>query len=147
MRRGPKPVKPKEAKPPGGRKSPKNDARVLDLEKRLAEALGKLEARDRELVEAREQQTATSEILRAMSSSPTARQPGLDAVAENAARVCGASDAIIRRVDGDTLAPAAHFGSIPMSTALVARPLTRDSTIGRAVLERRTIHLHDLPNP
>ena len=66
MRRGPKPAKSKEAKPPVARKSAKNDgARVRDLEKRLEEALkGKAEAqeqlrtRDRELVEARQQLTA-----------------------------------------------------------------------------------------
>jgi hypothetical protein len=57
---------------------------VRDLEK-LAGALGQLQTRDRELTEAREQQTATSEILRTISNSPTDIQPILDAVAESAA--------------------------------------------------------------
>jgi hypothetical protein len=67
MRQRPKPVKSK-AKAPVARKSPRDEnATVRDLEKRLGEALARDKTseilRDRELVEAHEQQTATSEIL------------------------------------------------------------------------------------
>jgi signal transduction histidine kinase len=106
-----------------------------------------LEARNRDLTESLEQQTATSEILQVISGSPTDVQPVLEIVAQNAARLCGASDAIIRRVEGNAMLPAAHFGSIPMSSASVARPITRASIAGRAILERKTIHLSNLPNP
>src|SRR5262245_9965404 len=56
-----------------------------------------------ETKEALEQQTATAEILRVISSSPTDLQPVMEAVAENAARVCGATDSLIFRLDGDDL--------------------------------------------
>ena len=72
MGRGPKPAKSKEAKPSVARKSPKNEgSRVHDLEKRLAEAVEQLQTRDRELVEALEQQTATGEILRVIDRKST----------------------------------------------------------------------------
>ncbi len=101
-----------------------------------------LQARNAELTEALEQQTATAEILRVISSSPTDIQPVLNAVAESAARLCGASDVIIRRADGDVLRAVAHLGSMPVAADAVA--ITRGTVSGCAVLERRTIHHHDI---
>src|SRR5262249_31120791 len=100
-----------------------------------------LETRNRDLTETLEQQTATSEILRVISSSPTQLQPVLDAVAENSARLCEAYDAQIYRVEGDSLRLHASFGSIPSSST---RPISREWVTGRAVVDRRTTHVHDL---
>jgi signal transduction histidine kinase/HAMP domain-containing protein len=102
----------------------------------------KVEERTRELRESLEQQTATAEILRVISSSPTDIQPVLDVVAESAARLCGASDVVIRRVDGDVIRVAAHYGSVPVFAEALA--ISRGTIGGRAILERRTIHIHDL---
>ncbi len=95
-----------------------------------------------QLAEALEQQTTTSEILRVISSSPTDLQPVLDTVAKNAARVCGVSDALIMRTDGDMLRTVAHYGSL--RSAIGELPLNRGSVAGRAVVDKETIHVHDL---
>ena len=97
-----------------------------------------------ELTEALEQQTATSEILGVIASSPTDIQPVLDTVAENAARLCEASDVLIRRVDGDVLAVVAHYGQIPHMSEADSTTLSRGSVSGRAVIDRQTIHIYDL---
>ena len=82
-----------------------------------------LQARNRDLTEALEQQTATSEILSVIASSPTDIQPVLNVVAENAVRVCGAEDASIRLVEGDVLRLVAHHGPIPPGAP--QRPIDR----------------------
>ena len=96
-----------------------------------------------ELTEALEQQTATSEILGVIASSPTDIQPVLDTIAESAARVCNANDASIRLAEGNMLRMAAHHGSIPMFAASEL-PIDRDSVAGRVVVDRQLIHIDDL---
>ncbi|HUM14286.1 MAG TPA: GAF domain-containing protein [Candidatus Nitrosotalea sp.] len=144
MRRGTKPAKAKvKAKPPARKARGNGDSRAHDLEKRLAEALkGKAEALKRES-EALEQQTATAEILRVISQSPTNLQPVLDAVVRSAARFCGADDAELFRLDGEYLAVAAHHGPIPAPVGRLI-PLVQGSVSGRAFAERRAIHVADL---
>jgi GAF domain-containing protein len=95
-----------------------------------------------ELKESLEQQTATSEILGVIASSPTDVQPVLDAVAATAARLCDARDALIDRVDGDVFEHVAVYGAMPVAGS--RRPLTRATSAGRAIIDRRTIHIHDV---
>src|SRR5262245_42770074 len=109
--------------------------RVVDELKR------ELEAKSRELAEAREQQVATAGILEAISSSPADLQRVFAEIAVSAARLCDAYDAAIRQVDGEVLRLVAHHGPIPVSGTL---PLSRRVHNGRAVLDRRTIHVADL---
>ncbi len=96
-----------------------------------------------ELNEALEQQTATSEILGVIASSPTDIQPVLNAVAESAARLCEADDALISRIDGDSLKRVANYGSLPGSLGGGPTSIDRGSISGRAIIDRQTIHIHD----
>jgi hypothetical protein len=67
----------------------------------------------RERDEALEQLAAASDILRMIARSPTDLQPVLDAIAESAAKLCDAADAVVWRVDGDVFRPVSHFGAVP----------------------------------
>jgi GAF domain-containing protein len=97
-----------------------------------------------ELKESLEQQTATSEILGVIASSPTDIQPVLDTIAKNAARVCGATDSgITMQVGPDLLRKVAGYGSVPGSPIGAETPVNRNYTQGRAFVDRQTIHIHD----
>jgi two-component system NtrC family sensor kinase len=99
-----------------------------------------VQARTRELSETLEQQTATSEVLSVISSSPTDVQPVFDAIARSAARLCEAFDVVVFTVDGNILRLVAHHGALPASDV----PLHRGTVGGRTVIERRVIHSRDL---
>jgi GAF domain-containing protein len=101
-----------------------------------------LQERNRDLTEALDQQTATSEILGVIASSPTDLQPVMDAIAASAARLCDARDTLIDRVDGEVLEHVAAYGPMPMAES--RRPLTRGTPAGRAIIDRQTIHIHDV---
>jgi signal transduction histidine kinase len=105
-----------------------------------------LQERNRDLTEALEQQTATSEILRVIASSPTDIQPMLDAIAESAARLCDAPSAIVYRVDGTIMRRAAVCGpSVPNGVFFGEEiPVGRNRIAGRAIVDRRTIHVEDM---
>ncbi len=92
---------------------------------------------------------ATSEILRIISSAPANLVPVLDAVAQKAVEICEAEDALILLVEGDRLRPVAGYGTLPRVTTEepegdVTVPLTRQLVGGRAILDRQTIHIHDI---
>ena len=103
-----------------------------------------LEVRNKALTEALEQQTATADILRVISSSPTEVQPVFDALAESAARLCEAFDSAIWRREGDQLLLVAHHGAIPQTGSESFLPLVRGTVGGRSVLDGRTVRVADM---
>jgi signal transduction histidine kinase len=100
-----------------------------------------LEDRNKDLAESLEQQTATSEVLRVIASSPTDLQSVLDAIAESAARVCDSADARVWRLDGDVVRSVAHYGQIRQVNS--EQPVSRGSVVTRAILDRASIHVPD----
>jgi GAF domain-containing protein len=150
MARGPKPAKGK-AQPAIPRKAQKHeDARVRDLETRLAEALQReaealrqLQTSHHERAEAQEQQTATAEILRVISSSPADIQFVFDTIVRTAARLCDAFDANLVLADGDEFVQRAHHGPIGAPGQDERYPL-RGTVSGRAISEARIIQVDDL---
>jgi GAF domain-containing protein/DNA-binding response OmpR family regulator len=93
--------------------------------------------------EALQRQTATSEILQVISASPTDVQPVLQAVAERAAKICEAQfvDIILR--EGETIRGVAVFGDLGGPTG-EPMPLDRSTVMGRAIVDRKPVHVHDL---
>ena len=103
-----------------------------------------LQSRNADLTEALEQQTATSEILRVISSSPGDVKPMLDAVAERALMLCDAAQATIVLVDGDALRCAAAFGKTSTLQEGELMPLTPGSVAGRAIHDGAPFQIEDL---
>ena len=95
--------------------------------------------------EALEREAATGDVLRMIARSPADLQAVIEAIAGKAAKLCDATDAAVWRVDGDVLRLAAHFGPIPLLHSQGdTDQIDRNTVTGRAVLERQTIHVHDL---
>jgi serine phosphatase RsbU (regulator of sigma subunit)/CRP-like cAMP-binding protein len=97
-----------------------------------------------ELSEVIQQKTAISEILRVISSSPTNVQTVLEAVAENAARLCDVINAEILQVEGDELRVVAKHGLHQVWPIGFKIPINRNWVVGRAVADRASIHVDDL---
>ena len=115
-------------------------AQVADLQEQLDSCA-------RELHESREAQSATSEVLKIIGGSAFELETVLQNLLEHAVRLCGANKGFIFRQDGDVYRVAASYGtSKEFLEVAKENPIARDrrSATGRAILERRVIHIRDI---
>src|SRR6516165_3605232 len=117
-----------------GRLSRSEDAEVIQLA--------------RELAEAREQQAATSEILRVIRSSPNNAQPVFDTIAANAVRLCGARMGAVHLFDGKLVDIVAFHNFPPEAVevlqSMYPRPPQSDQASGRAILTGTVAEIEDM---
>src|SRR5262249_30653468 len=98
-KKGPRKTNVKARRPVMKKSQPKQAQNIQFLQRALDESLAR--------------EAATSDILRMIAKSPPGLQSVMDAIADNAARLCDANDVLVRRIDGKTYQTVSHFGSIP----------------------------------
>jgi two-component system, NtrC family, sensor kinase len=135
------PVKGQSANRPKARNAPTAPVSTADLQEQL-------DHRTRDRDEALQQQTATSEVLRVISRSPTDVQPVFDMIAESAARLCEAQFCFVYRFDGQLLHFVAHHSVSPKAVEINRRafpqPPSRKSVAARAILEQSVVQISDV---
>ena len=100
-----------------------------------------------ELSEARRREAATAEVLKSINRSTFNLQDVLDSLIESVVQLTGAETGILTRQDGEVYRVAATYGAYPEFIEIAKQnplPPGRQSATGRAVLERRVVHIHDV---
>jgi len=107
----------------------------------------KLEARTRELSEAREQEAATAEVLRIISSSPGELKPVFDAMLRNAVRICGAKYGMLSLCKGEEAWSVAMYGVEPALVEKLQGKLRHpgpNTAAGRLMRTKTAVHIADV---
>jgi GAF domain-containing protein len=131
------PVKGQRTKRPKGREA--LTASIVSLQE-------KLDGRTRDFEEALQRETATSEVLRVISSSPTDLKPVFETILANAARLCGAKFGMVNLSDGDVLRIAAVYNVPPAFAAMENVPFRLHPQSGHAEIVRtkRPVQISDI---
>ena len=105
-----------------------------------------LEARNRELNQALDRETATGEILRVINNSPTSAEPVFDAILANGMRLCQADVGLLFLVDGDMFRVVADRGAPPdfMEPRRAWHRSGPHTGLARALREQRPVHIEDM---
>ena len=110
--------------------------------------LNELRQRTDDLTESLEQQTATSEVLRIIATSPQSVQPVFDAIVANAAHLCEATFSAVAQFDGEFLHLVAVSKMSPEETAayhtVFPRRPNRTFVMGRAFIDGKPVHVEDI---
>jgi GAF domain-containing protein len=112
----------------------------------IANLQEQVSALTRELAEAREQQTATADVLRVISSSPGGLEPVFSAMMENALRICEAKFGMLLRYIDDAFVAQAMVGAPPaLVDALLHKPFTPPpgNPLGRMLRTKQLVHSVD----
>src|SRR4030095_13918069 len=138
-------AKARDAGPAKGRKTTKTKPRIAPAATRVKRRVTSDQGRD--LKEAREQQAATAEILKVITSSPDDVQPVLDAVAERAMNLLDAWSVLVTRFDGELLRFGSARGALPDTEQFLRNqyPTRPEAAVfaGRCILERSAINIQD----
>jgi GAF domain-containing protein len=133
-----KPMRPKRSNAPTAARQ--GSPSVVDLQAQLAEARG-------DLAEALEQQAATSEVLRVISSSPGELKPVFDAMLRNAVRICGAKYGMLSLCKGEEARSVAMYGVEPALVEKLQGKLRRpgpNTAAGRLMRTKTAVHIADV---
>ena len=124
--------------------------RVEALEKSLKREAGERTRLEKALAEALDQQTATAEILRVISASPSDVSPVFRAIVRSATRLCDATFGTVFRFDGELITVAANQDltaeEIAITNTVFPAPATRGIAAGRAIVDRAVVHITDIRN-
>ncbi|HMF25467.1 MAG TPA: GAF domain-containing protein [Pseudolabrys sp.] len=142
------PTKGQRTSRPKAREAPTARASTTDLQEQVAALTRELTEARKQLTEALEYQTATSEVLDVISRSPTDVQRVCDMIAESAARLCEGRFCAVYRFDGRLLHFVAHHGLTPEVLEINRRaypaPPSRRTAAARAILERDFVQIPDI---